>query len=374
MRTLIVNALRIQGKRTAMGRYIEALARHWSRMEVPFDKIVLLSASPQDVGELGTTTPIEIYAFGEHWPNLLWEQFVLPWAARKAALLFCPAYTCPLFHRGKIVLANHGIYNAVPGEFSWKARLRSTPVNKHSARRANRVLANSLSTKADLMKFYGVVESRLDVILPAADDLYFETHNPQSIAAEVRHALGNDGPYIIFVGKLAKRRHVPNLIKAFSVVRAKENLPHRLLIIGPNTTELPVQELIAAVGGETYIKYLPHMEMLPLAKLYAGADLYVLPTTYEGISWTMFEAMASGTAVLTVEHPTLAEGGSDAVFAVPSPSVEDLASGLTTLLTDEPLRRTYERKGKLRVSQFSWRRNAEVTMQVLDQVALPADR
>ena len=374
MRTLAVNALRMAGKRTAMGRHIESLAQHWSRMEVPFDQIVLMTPFELNLENLGTTTKIELRSLGSQWPNAIWEQVALPHAARDAAILFCPAYTCPYLYRGRIVVANHGIYEALPDEFSWWVRLRTTPINRLSARRADCVIANSLSTKADLIKYFAVPESRLAVILPAANELCFETYSEESIAEEVNRAFGERVPYVIFVGKLSRRRNVPNLIEAFSIVREKVGLPHRLLIIGPNTGNIPLEESIAAAGAGSFVKHLPHAEMLPLAKLYAGADLYVLPTTYEGISQTMFEAMASGTAVLTVEHRTLAEGGGDAVFCLPTPSVDDLVAGLTTLLTDHSLRRRFVEKGRARAAQFSWRRTAEATMAILDRVGLPADR
>jgi glycosyltransferase involved in cell wall biosynthesis len=106
-----------------------------------------------------------------------------------------------------------------------------------------------------------------------------------------------------------------------------------------------------------------------LAKLYAGADAYVLPTTHEGISQTMFEAMASGTPVLSVEHPALKEGGGDAVLALPTPSVENLAKGLTTLLTNPDLRAEYSRKGRERAARFSWSNTAKETMEILDKMS-----
>ena len=43
MRTLVVNALRMSGKRTAIGRHLEYLAHHWSKIQGPFDKIVFMS-------------------------------------------------------------------------------------------------------------------------------------------------------------------------------------------------------------------------------------------------------------------------------------------------------------------------------------------
>jgi alpha-1,3-rhamnosyl/mannosyltransferase len=354
-----------------MGRHIEMLAKHWSRMNVPFDRILLAVTKPAELADLGTVTPIEFLHLPSALPNLAWEQGVLPAAAKNAAMLFCPAYTCPFIYSGRVVLANHGIYEALPQEFSLMDRLRATPVNWLSAQRADHVIANSLSTRGDLIKFFNVPERKLSVVLPAASDLCWEEYSPDEIKQEVLRVVGADVPYVIFVGKLAKRRNVPNLIEAFTAVKTKHSLPHRLLIIGPNTSELPLTEMIDTAGGESVVRYLEHMEMEPLAKLYAGADAYALPTTYEGISQTMFEAMASGTAVLTVEHPTLAEGGGDAVLVAATPSIEDLTRELERLLTDKKFRTELALKGKQRASNFSWRRTSELTMEILDKAAKP---
>ena len=185
--------------------------------------------------------------------------------------------------------------------------------------------------------------------------------------------IGRAVPYVVFVGKLSKRRNVPNLIQAFCLVKEKHRLPHKLLIIGPNTSGLPLPDLLSVAGGDAVVKHLPYLEMESLAKIYAGAALYVLPTTYEGISQTMFEAMASGTPVLSVDHPTLAEGGGDAVMSVPSPSVEDLSGGLEMLLLNDAMRHALSQKGRQRASLFSWAATAGRTMEILDKVARPND-
>lgn len=359
-----------------MGRYIEALVRWWSRMEVPFDRVVLMSPVEESLDRLHlcSQTEIVLHSFGGGWPLLLWEQYLLPQAAKGASVLFCPSYTCPLFYRGRIVLANHGIYERLPDEFPWGNRLRTIPLFRLSARRADRLIANSQNTKLDLMRYFHVPESRISVLYPAPNDLFFRSHTGGEIEEEVVRALGRNVPYILFVGKLSKRRHVPNLIEAFSRVRRSEGLPHHLLIIGPNTTNIRLWELAKRHGVSEYVRYISHMEQEQLARLYAGADLFVLPTVYEGLSWTILEAMASGTPVLTVEHPTLQEGAGEAVLAVPTPCVEDLVKGLTCLLTDQALRRSHAEKGRERAKQFSWEITARETMKILDREANPSDR
>jgi alpha-1,3-rhamnosyl/mannosyltransferase len=373
LRTLVFNALRLTGKPTAVGHHVEYLTRQWSRMSVPFDRIVLMSNSPMRFEGLGTATPIELRSFGANWPNLIWEQCLLPRAARGASMLFTE-YNAPLLRGGPMVVANHGIYEAsLKKTFSWKQRIRSMPLNKASIRFADRVIANSLSTQADLVDYWSAPPEKIDLVYPAAADLFFEPKDSQKVNQEVEARFGARPPYAIFVGKLSRRRNIPNLIEAFAEARKQFNLPHHLLIIGPNTSDLPMSEMIQRHAPGGWLCYVPYMEQPKLALLYAGADLYVLPSTYEGISWTMFEAMASGTPVLAVEHKALQEGGADAVMAMPTASVADLARGLGQMLGDPALREEYRQRGLQRVQKFSMRHCAEATMAVLDKAAAPYD-
>src|SRR5581483_3568427 len=211
--------------------------------------------------------------------------------------------------------------------FSTIARLRATPLHRLSVRSADRVIANSQQTKRDMIEFFGVSDDTIDVVYPAAAEIFFERPSAAEIAAERRRRLGDDSPYFVFVGKLSRRRHVPNLIAAFAELRKSRDLPHKLLIVGPNTTNTNVEEHASAAGVGDAVVHLDHLDQASLARLYAGSFAFVLPTTYEGISQTMFEAMASETAVVTVDHPTVHEGAGDTVVIAPSPSVRDLAEG-----------------------------------------------
>ena len=203
--------------------------------------------------------------------------------------------------------------------------------------------------------------------------MFFDEKTPDAISTEVRRVLGGDEPYFIFVGKLSRRRHIPELVEAFARLRSHTSPTHRLLIVGPNTSGTDVNALARANGVAESVIYRPHLDQDSLALLYAGADAFVLPTTYEGISYTMFEAMASGTAVLTVDHPTLAEGAGDTALAVESPSTADLYEGMRQIATDEVLRRELGQRGRARAATFSWTRNARESAAILDRVALRSD-
>jgi glycosyltransferase involved in cell wall biosynthesis len=374
VRTMAVDALRMVGARTAQGRLVEYLAYEWSRMETPFDRIVLMAPRPVELPSLGSNTEVQLEVFGGRLPFVVWEQVALPRRARSASLLFCPTYIGPLRARPPVVVANHGIYERTPDEFTKLQRLRSTTLHRLSARRADRVIANSRNTRMDVAEFFRLDEEAIDVVYPAANQTFFAPMSPETIAEAARRVLGSSDPYFIFVGKLSRRRHVPELIEAFARLRTQDAPSHRLLVVGPDTTGTDVAAVARANRVADEVVYLPHLDQQTLAALYAGADAFVLPTTYEGISYTMFEAMASGTAVLTVDHPTLAEGAGDTALAVASPSADDLYHGLRRLVTDRAYRDELARRGRDRAATFSWERNARETVEILDRIALPLDR
>lgn len=362
----------MSGARTAAGRHVEYLAHEWSRMAVPFDHIVIVGQRDVTLEGLGSTTRVSFETFGRHLPSLAWEQTALPLRARTASALFCPSYTGPLVSTVPMVVANHGIYERIKDEFPTLQRLRSTPMHRQSARRATRVVANSQQTRADLVEFFRLDPEKVDVVYPAANERFFAAHADEAIRAQVQETLGGDAPYFIFVGKFSKRRNVPNLIEAFGELRRRRGLTHRLLLVGPNTMKLPLAELCSRHGVEGALVHVPHLDQDALALLYAGADVFVLPTTYEGISYTMFEAMASGTPVLTVDHPTIAEG-QDGPLVVPTPSVADIVAGLERLIDDDDLRRAVGERGREQARRFSWTETARATIAVLDSVAGAAD-
>jgi glycosyltransferase involved in cell wall biosynthesis len=356
-----VDAGRAVGERTGVGRYVLHLLSAWSRAELPFETVRVFSYAPLEGFPDDPRFRYEVLPGSAS--ELVWQPLKLRVAANGVDVLF-GQYTLPLGFRGRGVINNLGIYEgalAIPG---WQARVRSWH-QKVSARKADAVIANSESTKDDIVRFYGVDPARISVVWPgsAADD-----YRPAQPGDERPDPFG-DAPYFLFVGKLSKRRNIPALVEAFAQVN-RAHPEFRLLIVGPNTSGVPVEELFSQFGVADVARYEPFLGSDSLAPLYRFAHAFVLPTEHEGFSGTIPEAIASGCPVVTVDHAALADAGlREAVLAVPTPDPKLLADAMTRTIAEPGLRERLAAAGLEVSKRLTWEQCARGTMDVLERVA-----
>ena len=167
------------------------------------------------------------------------------------------------------------------------------------------------------------------------------------------------------------RRHLPELLEAFDIV-ARTHPDLRLLIVGPNTWSIPVVELAAGLPAGSRVHFVEHLEHAPLAALYRAAAGLVLPTTKEGWSLPIREALACGCPVVTIAGPWLdLDGARAAVLALPSPEPRGLAAAIERVVDDRELRDDLRARGLAVAAVFpSHEQRARQMMDVLHRVAL----
>ncbi len=242
-------------------------------------------------------------------PPSVWQHGVLPRFTGDVDVLFCPSYSVPVTYTGKCVVAIHSMNEVESGTHPWWYKLTYSRLYRFSADRANRIIVPSDSTRQDLERYYGITSEKVDIVVQGADEAFRPiTDDAVKRATRIRF-LGEDRPYIVFVGKLSTRRNIPILIEAFAIAKRRAKLPHALLLVGPNHVGVPLDDLITrhAMTGhviQTDGKFASHMEVPPI---YASADLYVNASSYEGFSMTLVEALSCGTPVVTVNRAGLAE-------------------------------------------------------------------
>jgi glycosyltransferase involved in cell wall biosynthesis len=103
--------------------------------------------------------------------------------------------------------------------------------------------------------------------------------------------------------------------------------------------------------------------------LLSGALAYVFPSLYEGFGLPILEAMACGTPVLTSNISSCPEVAGEAALLVDPHNTDEIAAGLTKLITDSNLRRQLVERGYQQIQNFSWYKAATQIFEILEKVA-----
>lgn len=372
-RELAVIGRRLNEPLTGVGRYMECLLREWRRGGTPFQTIRVYVPGEARLPSDAVGGQVSIEVIPQKVSPLYWENVQLPARLKGADVIFAP-YTLPWFLARRGVVSNLGIYDGRPGDFSTIARLRTTPFFRRAARSAVRVIANSASTRNDLVRHYGVSPDKVDVVLLGADSRLSPADEQQSLPPAIRARYGLSGaPYFLLVGKLSKRRNIPLLIEAFALAQGGLGAAHQLVLIGPDYLGIKPRDLSRAAGVGEAVLHAPFAPMDDLLHLYRGAAAFVLPTEHEGFSLTIPEAMACGTPVITFEHAAL-EGPLRSAAWIVEPTAADLAAALQQIANQPAVRSQWRQSSLLCARQYRWETAAERTMRILAEAARQLQR
>ena len=159
---------------------------------------------------------------------------------------------------------------------------------------AHEVIAVSAGVKEDLEK-KGVKKSKVSVIYNPLEDL--KGSKKMESTKNIEKWINSKDKKLISVGELKKQKNFPNLIKAIGVFQKKYSVKLKLLILGDGPERKNIEEEITKQELEE-IFFLPGWVNDPVPYLYL-ADLFVLPSDYEGFGVVITEALSTGLNVVS---------------------------------------------------------------------------
>jgi len=231
-------------------------------------------------------------------------------------------------------------------------------------RELDRILAASQSTRGDLIELLGVPAERIAVVYEGVDGRFARVEDPERRSAtRARYELPLH--YLLFVGTIGPRKNVVRLIEGYAQARAERaDLPPLVVAGGRGKDVERVVRAVAACGVEPHVRFLGYVEHEDLPALYSGADVFVLPSLYEGFGLPVLEAMACGAPVVAGNNSSLRELVADRGFLVDAMRPSQIAGGILWALTDRNLREQYVRNGLAFARQMTWERCARETLEV----------
>ena len=179
-----------------------------------------------------------------------------------------------------------------------------------------------------------------DVVFMGVEHDFFKPGLPADIlATKKEYKIPTDKPIIITIGSAIKRKGWLDLFDAEQQIKKTNNNFFQVAIHG-GTPEFDLTEEATKRGlGENFLD-LGEVSPLKMNKLFNTADIFCLPSHWEGMANANIEAMSSGLPVITTDvsgHPELINNGVNGIL-IPANQPAVLAAMLSSLLADKDKR------------------------------------
>jgi glycosyltransferase involved in cell wall biosynthesis len=249
-----------------------------------------------------------------------------------------------------------------------KIRYLLNVIGKFVLKRADAVRVVSERVKKRVMNM-GIEEERI-FKLPIYIDV--KKFSEAKGGEEIRQKFKGYDNIVLFVGRLAREKNIPNLLRAARIV--VEKFPRTLFLIvgdGPEREKLERLAKELKVADNVVFEGVVEHDLLPA--YYKACDIFVLPSDHEGWGLVIVEALAAGKPVITTDVGLVGEIVEDGKygFVVPKGDEKILANKIIMLIKNHSLRDKMGRNGreivlKTQDLQISGKKQKEIYQKVLE--------
>jgi glycosyltransferase involved in cell wall biosynthesis len=334
--------------------------------ELRFTAFVGREAGPGPWGELIASVTVPVRATNRvEW--VAGEQLLLPGLAARAGvdLLHSLASTAPAVGPFRRVVTIHDlIYARYPEAHAGLRALGMRALVPLAVRRSHRVIADSESTRRDLVDLLGTPPAKIDVVPLGLGSVARVAPAPEAL---VRRSLGlGDRPVLLSLS--AKRPH-KNLAALLEAVVLLEHRPVLVLAGYPTAYEQELRDRAQDLGLDDDVRWPGWLGPAELEGLWALSQAFVFPSLYEGFGLPVLEAMARGVPVACSNAASLPEVAGPAALFFDPRDPRAIAATLARLPAEaERLRRA----GLARAAEFTWQRAALATLASYRRAGLAA--
>jgi glycosyltransferase involved in cell wall biosynthesis len=312
-------------------------------------------------------------------PHMRWAPIALPDPAWHVAAALRASARCDVFFstnsyltawmlRVPCAVLVHDLIAFLPDARPQKSAARIERATIRPAiRRARRLICNSQSTEADLVRQFPRAAGRTAVVPFAADRRFHEPVAAGELAEVARRHGVEPGRFVMATGTLEPRKNLARLIRAHAALPSGLRRDHPLLITGPRGWE--EREIVTAMAGGDGVTLAGYVPDDDLAALYAACAVFCYPSLYEGFGLPVLEAMAAGAPVVTSNVSSLPEVGGDAVRYVNPEDEAAIGAELERLLGSPAERSELAERGRARAAEFSWERTTRAVLAELERAA-----
>ncbi len=354
-----INAFYLCFPEQGFGRYTQGIVEGLASVDKDNDYFLFVPFKP----DLGFPLPenfsiVELgLSYFEKGGRIEWEKKFTSlgeYAQSKIDVLFIPYHSVPDRIETKLVLTLH---DAIPLlmlnlkrvfklpqvlEFvSLRESMEFKKFLKRAVEVADVFVVISEHSKKDLVSL-GKVPSEKCVVVNPPVPFKNLTRPPDEKIAEVKNRLNLPERYILYVGGIRKRKNVEFLFKVVKrsekFLRGEKNI--KLVLVGYKKPVKKHERIVRGLGISDLVVFHRHIDERDLSAVYAGAEVFVFPSLYEGYGLPPVESLAVGTPVVASSFSSIPEAVNGAGILVDPKDVNKWSDALRKVLFDSDLRRS----------------------------------
>ena len=369
MRNVGINALVLNEESGGLGVYLRNLIKFLISRQFEFDPRIFLSRDTVDeyvrrYGDMQfkrvniqSNKPVHrIVREPFIWPKLLKENNI--------ELLHSTLSYIPMGISIPSIVTIHDLgFFHYPEHYTLLRRMFLERMIMRSVDEAIKIIVISEFTRSDVISTFGVTSDKISVIHEGVEKEKYQRQYSEAEKNRIRKQYRLPGKYILSVGHLEPRKNYSRLIHAFSILKKKYGIDHKLVIVGrENWKYQPIYDLVKRLRlGESVI-FTRFVSDGDLPAIYQMADVFVTASTFEGFGFTPLEAMAAGTPVAASNATSLPEVIGDAGVLFNPYDEDDIAEKIYSVIGDEQFSKELVAKGSENIKRFTWEKCCRETI------------
>ena len=221
----------------------------------------------------------------------------------------------------------------------------------YACRHADKIIAISKQTKEDIIEFYGIDPSKIEICYQSCDPS-FSVQVSQDIKKKILQKYNLPETFYLTVGSIIERKNLLSLCKGLSL----KNDPAPLVVIGDGGKYKEiVKRYLLENKLENKVIFLSEAmvkpEFIDFPAIYQSAIAMIYPSTFEGFGIPVLEALFSGLPVITSNVSSLPEAGGNAAMYIDPHSPEHISQAMT-LVTNSDVRNKMIDNGLVHAQNF----------------------
>jgi glycosyltransferase involved in cell wall biosynthesis len=260
------------------------------------------------------------------------------------------------------LLAWHG---KIPG-LSYPHQPILNRLSLRSLHRAAFVIADSASTKNDLIEYVGLPDEKIKVVYLGLNNLFKPVASNQRYLLRRSFGLIDKETHAVLIAGSPTYKNHKTCLHVVERLQAMCKKPVQLIRLGAETPEWLAHLKLSNLHRP--VLELQGLSTDRLVELYNSVDCLLFPSWYEGFGWPPLEAMACGLPVVASNAGSLPEVVSDAALTAAPDDVNALALAVHAMLEKTDIRSDYIQRGLRNVTRFTWQQCAHDVVEIYRKI------